>query len=133
MTVTRRADKKPQTAGGEGNLNIRIRDQTGEETCVLCADTNRPRTVDSLPGLSGHRYFKVKKSTKLEKVFNAYSTRKGVAPQSLRFLFDGQRVGGHQTPQDLDMDDGDQLDCMCGCVQRWARSFSRRLEQQGGL
>ncbi|KAH8049155.1 Cytidylyltransferase-like protein [Aureococcus anophagefferens] len=65
-------DKKPsKEAGGENSLNIRIRDQTGEET-----------------------FFKVKKTTKLDK-----------------------RVRGDQTPQDIDMDDGDQLDCM--------------LEQQG--
>ena len=55
-------DKKPEKKeGGEGSLNIRIRDQTGEET-----------------------FFKVKKTTKLDKVFNAYSTRKGVAATSLR-------------------------------------------------
>jgi len=90
-------DKKPGTAGnGEQPLNIRIRDQTGEET-----------------------FFKVKKTTKLEKVFTAYSSRKGVAANSLRFLFDGQRVQPNQTPAELDMDDGDQLDCM--------------LEQQGGF
>ena len=90
-------DKKPEKKeGGEGSLNIRIRDQTGEET-----------------------FFKVKKTTKLDKVFNAYSTRKGVAATSLRFLFDGSRVRGDQTPADIDLEDGDQLDCM--------------LEQQGGL
>jgi len=77
------------------SLNIMLRDQTGEKT-----------------------FFKVKKTTKLDKVFNAYSQRKGVNATSLRFLFDGQRVRGDQTPQDIDMDDGDQLDCM--------------LEQQGG-
>lgn len=60
----------------------------------------------------------MKKTTKLEKVFSAYSSRKGVAAGSLRFLFDGQRVQPHQTPAELEMDDGDQLDCM--------------LEQQGG-
>ena len=77
-------------------LNIRLRVHTGEET-----------------------FFKLKKTTKLDKVFNAYSTRKGVAATSLRFLFDGSRVRGDQTPADIDMEDGDQLDCM--------------LEQQGGL
>ena len=67
-------DKKPEKKeGGEGSLNIRIRDQTGEET-----------------------FFKVKKTTKLDKVFNAYSTRKGVAATSLRFLFDGSRVRGEE-------------------------------------
>ena len=83
-------DKKPEKKeGGEGSLNIRIRDQTGEET-----------------------FFKVKKTTKLDKVFNAYSTRKGVAATSLRFLFDGSRVRGDQTPAGIGMEEGDMLDCM---------------------
>ena len=83
-------DKKPsKEAGGENSLNIRIRDQTGEET-----------------------FFKVKKTTKLDKVFNAYSQRKGVNATSLRFLFDGQRVRGDQTPEDINMEDGDRVDVM---------------------
>ena len=83
-------DKKPsKEAGGENSLNIRIRDQTGEET-----------------------FFKVKKTTKLDKVFNAYSQRKGVNATSLRFLFDGQRVRGDQKPEDINMEDGDRVDVM---------------------
>mmetsp|Transcript_10612 Transcript_10612/g.13189 ORF Transcript_10612/g.13189 Transcript_10612/m.13189 type:complete len:195 (+) Transcript_10612:77-661(+) len=86
-------DKKPETKGE--TLSVCIRDQTGEET-----------------------FFKVKKTTKLEKVFNAYAERKGVNSSSLRFLLDGVRVRPEQTPTELDMEDNDQLDCM--------------LEQQGG-
>ena len=83
-------DKKPsKEAGGENSLNIRIRDQTGEET-----------------------FFKVKKTTKLDKVFNAYSQRKGVNATSLRFLFDGQRVRGDQTVGGVNIEDGDRLDVM---------------------
>ena len=89
-------DKKPEKKeGGEGSLNIRIRDQTGEET-----------------------FFKVKKTTKLDKVFNAFATRKGVAASDLRFLFNGGRVSGEQTVADIGMEDDDQIDCMCrlsGC------------------
>ncbi|KAJ1450521.1 ubiquitin-related domain-containing protein [Pelagophyceae sp. CCMP2097] len=86
-------DKKP-TEGGAA-LNIRIRDQTGEET-----------------------FFKVKKTTKFDKVFSTYAARKGVNANSLRFLFDGTRLQGSQTPDELDMEENDQIDCM--------------LEQQGG-
>ena len=83
-------DKKPEKKeGGEGSLNIRIRDQTGEET-----------------------FFKVKKTTKLDKVFNAYATRKDVCATSLRFFFDGAAVSGVQTPADIGMEDDDQIDCM---------------------
>ena len=77
------------------SLNIRLRDQTGEET-----------------------FFKVKTTTKLDKVFNAFATRKGVAATDLRFFFDGAGVRGDQTPADIGMEDDDQIDCMCalqGC------------------
>ena len=71
------------------SLNIRLRDQTGDET-----------------------FFKVKTTTKLDKVFNAFATRKGVAAADLRFLIDGARICGDQTPADIGMADGDQFDCM---------------------
>ena len=77
------------------SLNIRIRAQCGEET-----------------------FFKVKTTTKLDKIFNAYATRKGVAATDLRFLFSGVRVRGDQTPAGIDMEEGDMLDCMAeqgGC------------------
>ena len=45
-------------------------------------------------------------------IFNAYATRKGVAGTDLRFLFDGSRVRGDQTPAGIGMEEGDQLDCM---------------------
>ena len=71
------------------SLNIRIHDITGEET-----------------------FFKVKTTTKLDKVFNAYATRKDVCATSLRFFVDGAGVRGDQTPADIGMGDGDQIDCM---------------------
>mmetsp|Transcript_12008 Transcript_12008/g.18928 ORF Transcript_12008/g.18928 Transcript_12008/m.18928 type:complete len:91 (-) Transcript_12008:106-378(-) len=77
-------------------ITIRVRDQTGEET-----------------------FFKIKKSTKMSKVFETYASRKGVQSSSLRFLLDGERIEPYQTPQELDLDDQDQIDCM--------------LEQSGGL
>eukprot|EP00904_Undaria_pinnatifida_P009381 jgi/Undpi1/5573/HiC_scaffold_2.g00849.m1 len=76
-------------------ITIRVRDQTGEET-----------------------YFKVKKTTRMEKVFTTYATRKGVSVAALRFLLDGQRVAAEDTPTSLELEDQDQIDCM--------------LEQQGG-
>jgi len=63
--------------------------------------------------------FKIKKTTKMEKVFNAYASKKGVAANSLRFLLDGDRIRGDQTPNDLDLEDGDQVDAV--------------LEQLGGF
>eukprot|EP00531_Pseudo-nitzschia_arenysensis_P005895 CAMPEP_0116131224 /NCGR_PEP_ID=MMETSP0329-20121206/8894_1 /TAXON_ID=697910 /ORGANISM="Pseudo-nitzschia arenysensis, Strain B593" /LENGTH=91 /DNA_ID=CAMNT_0003625645 /DNA_START=227 /DNA_END=502 /DNA_ORIENTATION=+ len=82
----------------EGNepITIRVRDQTGEET-----------------------FFKIKKTTKMSKVFQTYANRKGVQLSSLRFLLDGERIEPEQTPKMLELDDQDQIDCM--------------LEQSGGV
>ena len=69
-------------------------------------------------------FYSVDTRMKLDQLFNAYSRRKGVAASCLRrasclrFLLYGQRVHGDQTPADLDMRDGDQIDAMyeqCGC------------------
>ena len=54
----------------------------------------------------------------MEKVFATYAQRKGVQASSLRFLLDGDRIQGTQTPKELELDDQDQIDCM--------------LEQTGG-
>jgi len=63
-------------------------------------------------------YFKCKMTTPLQKLMNAFCQRNGVTMQSVRFLFDGARLGPQQTPKDLDMEDGDVIDVM--------------VEQQGG-
>jgi len=60
----------------------------------------------------------VKKTTKMSKVFDAYAQRKGVQRKALRFLLDGERIQDDQTPDDLDLDENDQIDCL--------------LEQTGG-
>ena len=64
-------------------------------------------------------FFKIKKSTKMQKVFDTYATRKGVQATSLRFLLDGERIEPNQTPKMLELEDQDQIDCM--------------LEQTGGF
>jgi small ubiquitin-related modifier len=48
----------------------------------------------------------------MEKVFNAYAQRKGVQVTSLRFLLDGERIIGEQTPKMLELEDGDQIDAV---------------------
>ena len=59
-------------------------------------------------------YFKVKPTTPLQKVFNAYSEWAGMCVDSVSFLIDGQRVRGDETPADYDLEDGDQIDCAPG-------------------
>lgn len=66
-------------------ITIRVKDQGGDET-----------------------FFKVKKTTKMSKVFGAYAQRKGVAITSLRFLIDGERIDAAETPKSLELEDQDQ-------------------------
>jgi len=63
-------------------------------------------------------FFKVKPTTKMRKVFEAYAQRKGVQFSSLRFLLDGERITDEDTPKTLELEDSDQIDCL--------------LEQYGG-
>ncbi|EED93352.1 predicted protein, partial [Thalassiosira pseudonana CCMP1335] len=63
-------------------------------------------------------FFKIKRSTKMSKVFATYAGRKGVQEGSIRFLLDGERIPGDATPKTLELEDQDQIDCM--------------LEQTGG-
>jgi len=87
-------EAKPE--GGSEPITVRVRDQTGEET-----------------------FFKIKKTTKMSKVFSTYAQRKGVQVNSLRFLLDGERIKDDSTPKTLELEDNDQIDCM--------------LEQVGGF
>ena len=61
--------------------------------------------------------FKVKRTTQLVKIFNAYAERKGVAVTTLQFLYNGAFVGGDDTTGGIGMEDGDQLDCFPRSVE----------------
>jgi hypothetical protein len=46
--------------------------------------------------------FKVKKTTPFEKIIGAYAQKTGIDKGSIKLLFDGQRIEGHQVcPFDL--------------------------------
>ncbi|TSK62678.1 Small ubiquitin-related modifier 1 [Bagarius yarrelli] len=45
-------------------------------------------------------HFKVKMTTHLKKLKESYSQRQGVPMNSLRFLFEGQRIADNQTPKE---------------------------------
>jgi len=75
------ADGEPTT------INIKVKDQSGDEML-----------------------FKVKKTTKMSKIMDAYAQRRGVGADNLRFVYDGQRVNKEATPKMMEMDDDDQID-----------------------
>jgi len=46
-------------------------------------------------------YFKIKRSTQFRKLMDAYCEKMGKQPGSVRFTFDGERIGENQTPADV--------------------------------
>ncbi len=43
---------------------------------------------------------------------DAYCQREGLPADGVRFLYDGERVNRDQTPEELDMQDGDEIDAL---------------------
>jgi len=60
--------------------------------------------------------FKIKRTTKMKKVFVTYASRKGVEASTMRFMLDGENIGPEATPAELDLDDDDQIDCFLAQV-----------------
>lgn len=56
--------------------------------------------------------FRVKKDTKMQKIFDSYAQRKGIPVQSIRFVVDENRINGDVTPKMLELEDGDQIDAV---------------------
>jgi len=79
----------PPSTGTDYAITISARDQSGETT-----------------------WFRISLRNRLQKLFSAYAEKKGVGVQSLRFLFDGQMLTSDDSPFNLNMEDGDQIDVM---------------------
>lgn len=65
----------PKADAGEEHLNIKVTDNNNEI------------------------FFKIKRTTALKKLMDAFCERSGKSPQSVRFLFDGQRVNATDNPE----------------------------------
>eukprot|EP01132_Coremiostelium_polycephalum_P001313 gene1313-1657_t len=79
-------DKKETPVDGE-QINLRVQNQDNVEV-----------------------YFKIKRHTPLRKLMDAYCQRQGVNPNSIRFLYDGQRVQPERTPKEYGMENNDVID-----------------------
>nr|ATZ71030.1 small ubiquitin-related modifier [Litchi chinensis] len=82
-------DKKPNDQSGQAHINLKVKGQDGNEV-----------------------FFRIKRSTQLKKLMNAYCDRQSVELNSIAFLFDGRRLRAEQTPDELEMEDGDEIDAM---------------------
>eukprot|EP00897_Mesotaenium_endlicherianum_P000635 jgi/Mesen1/10572/ME000085S09903 len=79
-------EKKPETGN---HINLKVKGQDGNEV-----------------------FFRIKATATLQKLMKAYCERQSVDLASIAFLFDGRRLRPDQTPQDLEMEDGDEIDAM---------------------
>ncbi|MCJ1259905.1 hypothetical protein MMC24_007744 [Lignoscripta atroalba] len=80
------AGNKPEDQPQSEHLNIKVTDNNNEV------------------------FFKIKRTTALKKLMDAFCDRQGKTPASVRFLFDGARVNPTDSPDSLDMQDGDTLE-----------------------
>ncbi|CDW91189.1 ubiquitin-like protein smt3 [Stylonychia lemnae] len=76
-------------AGADPHINIKVKAQDGTEI-----------------------FFKIKRTTQLKKLMDAYCTRQGLAVNQCRFIFDGERLKDDDTPDKLEMENGDEIDVM---------------------
>lgn len=70
-------------------VTLRVKDQAGEEL-----------------------FFKVKPTTRMQKVFESYAQRRGVSLDALRFMVDGEKIHENDSPKTLELEDNDQIDVM---------------------
>eukprot|EP00577_Skeletonema_sp_RCC1716_P011776 CAMPEP_0113397008 /NCGR_PEP_ID=MMETSP0013_2-20120614/14127_1 /TAXON_ID=2843 ORGANISM="Skeletonema costatum, Strain 1716" /NCGR_SAMPLE_ID=MMETSP0013_2 /ASSEMBLY_ACC=CAM_ASM_000158 /LENGTH=430 /DNA_ID=CAMNT_0000281515 /DNA_START=43 /DNA_END=1335 /DNA_ORIENTATION=- /assembly_acc=CAM_ASM_000158 len=78
-----------------GSITIRLKEDSGEETLYV-----------------------LKRTSRMNVVFNAHADRKGICLQNFLFMLDGERIGDDETPADLELEDGDMIDCFlnrAGC------------------
>lgn len=60
----------------------------------------------------GEILFRVKKTTRMKTLMDAYCQRMTVSPSAIRFLFDGARVSAESTAEELGMEDRDIIDAV---------------------
>ena len=80
------------------------------ENAVLVAATGDYIKLKVINQENAEVNFKVKLTTPMSKLKKSYGDRQGVSIDSFRFLFDGKRLADDDTPQSLEMEDGDVID-----------------------
>merc|ERR1711929_56198 len=80
----------PMTDAAEekaGHIQLKVKDQQGSEV-----------------------QFKIKKSTPLRKLMDAYCSRLGLQASQVRFMVDGERIAPDDTAEKLGLEDEDLID-----------------------
>ena len=83
----------PAPANG-GMISLKIKDQDG-----------------------GEIHFRVRHTTVFSSIFTAYCAKKNMSQDGIRFLFDGSRIRGTDTPLSLELEDDDSIDAMMAQIE----------------
>ncbi|XP_021291851.1 small ubiquitin-related modifier 1-like [Herrania umbratica] len=57
-------------------------------------------------------YYQMKRTTPLRKLMNAHCSKFSFEPNTVAFLFDGRRLNEDETPEQVKMEDMEEVDCM---------------------
>jgi len=92
--------------------NDPVHDEQNEEVLPKSEDPNAPINIKVLSAQGEEVFFKIKRNTKLSKLQTAYAHKIGKDVNTIRFLYDGDRITEDDTPASLDMEDNDTIDVM---------------------
>jgi small ubiquitin-related modifier len=84
----------------------------GSEGEGVVKSEDAPITIKIRDQSENFIHFKVKKSTEMKKIFDAYASKLGVNPSNLRFLHDGEKIKDSDTPKMLELENDDQIDVL---------------------
>ncbi|TXG55418.1 hypothetical protein EZV62_020674 [Acer yangbiense] len=97
VTNQQEEDKKPNDQSGQAHINLKVK---GQGDCGIFVVVGTIFMVDC--GIDGNEvFFRIKRSTQLKKLMNAYCDRQSVEINSIAFLFDGRRLRAEQTPDEV--------------------------------
>ncbi|XP_034686435.1 small ubiquitin-related modifier 2-like [Vitis riparia] len=68
-------------------------------------------------------YFRINRSTPLQRLLVAYCQRINLDYKTMQFVYNGNRVTAKQTPEQLGMEDGEEIDALTHQMGGGCRAF----------
>ncbi|XP_070035771.1 small ubiquitin-related modifier 1-like [Nicotiana tomentosiformis] len=116
----------------ENNLPVAIKEDRKRKTSAVTQDQEKKngkmskttqeekKPVEESPYIvihvtaqdGGKLFFKLQVTTPLQKLMKVYCDKKFMNMEQIVFLFDSKRIRGKQTPKELEMMDGDEINAM---------------------
>jgi len=106
------SDSTPESLGLNDNDRIHCFFTPPHTTPPPLYDTNDTITIRLKDQNGEEVMFRVRKTTQMMKVFNAYVGRKGMFVEDFRFMIGGEMIDPTMSPADLDLFENDIIDCM---------------------